>query len=47
MFNDKRYLEVNREKERFFCSLFAHSLLMSQQVRDKFAALLLEKLGIS
>jgi len=46
MFNDKRYLEVNRE-ERFFCSLFAHSLLMSQQVRDKFAARLSEKLSIS
>ena len=46
MFNDKRYSEINRE-ERFFCFLFAHSLLMSRQVRGGLAQLANSKLGIS
>lgn len=38
MFNNKRYYQVNRE-ERFYCFLFAHTLLASHQVRSEFARL--------
>ena len=46
MFNNKPYLEVNRE-ERFYCALFGHSLLSSQVVRERFASLVQSKFQLS
>jgi hypothetical protein len=46
MFNDKPYLEVNRE-ERFFCALFGHALLSSSIIRERFARLAQSKFGIT
>ena len=46
MFNDKPYLEINRE-ERFYCALFGHALLSSQLVRERFAKLVQSKFSLS
>lgn len=46
MFNDKPYLEVNRE-ERFFCALFGHALLSSSIIRERFVKLTQSKFGIT
>ena len=39
MFNNKLYIEVNRE-ERNYCALYAHSLLSSNKVRERFSELM-------
>jgi len=46
MYNEKPYLNVNRE-ERNYCFLFAHSLLMSSALRESFGKLAQERFGIS
>lgn len=46
MFNDKPYSSVNRE-ERFFCNLFAHSLLSSATFRQRFAAFAASRLDVA
>ena len=46
MFNDKPYFKVNRE-ERFYVALFAHALLSSQIVRERFSDLIQSKYGIN
>jgi len=45
MFNPKSYLEVNRE-ERFYCALFAHTLLCSQETRRNFCGFIKHKFGM-
>ena len=45
MFNNKPYQAVNRE-ERFYCALFAHALLSSQLIRQRFADLVQSKLRV-
>jgi len=45
MFNDKSYIEVNRE-ERFLCALFAHALLSSEAIRKNFVALVHSKFDV-
>lgn len=42
MFNSKQYFEVNRE-EKFYCFLYAHSLLTSKNIREKFCELINNK----
>ena len=46
MFNNKHYWQVNRE-ERFYCSLLAHALLGSAQVRQDFSHLVQNKIRLS
>lgn len=46
MFNDKPYSSVNRE-ERFFCNLFAHSLLSSAAFRQRFADFATQRLDVA
>lgn len=45
MFNDKSYIQVNRE-ERFFCALFAHALLSSEAIRKDFSTLVASRLDV-
>lgn len=42
MFNDKTYVQVNRE-ERFYCALLAHALLSSATVRLGFCELVMRE----
>jgi hypothetical protein len=46
MFNNKLYIEVNRE-ERFFCALIAHALLSSISIRNRFIDLVNAKLDVN
>lgn len=46
MYNEKSYLEVNRE-ERNYCFLFAHALLMSSVLRESFSRLVQDRFGIT
>lgn len=46
MFNEKTYPEVNRE-ERNYCFLFGHALLMSKAMREGFARLAQDRLGVA
>lgn len=45
MFNNKTYSEVNRE-ERFYCALYAHSLLHSVNIRERFCKLIENEYGL-
>ena len=46
MFNDKPYFKVNRE-ERFFCALFAHTVLASQAYREELVDLARRRFDIA
>jgi hypothetical protein len=46
MFNDKPYSAVNRE-ERFYCALFAHALLSSEALRQRFAEFVAARLDVA
>ena len=46
MFNDKAYLEVNRD-ERFYCALLGHALLSSLLIRERFTTLVQTRFGVT
>ena len=46
VFNNKPYLSINRE-ERFFCSLFAHALLVSSTYRTRIIGTMNRRFGVA